>query len=155
MKSDRQNPSLWQVIWTDYPAFIASSIALVAWIIYLAWVPDWRGEGPVISPSVAPFYLILAVVATVVGMGVLAWRIMLLWRTFWKGTQVRGKISSVYLKRDRGRVEYTYIFDNQEFKSGAEVHRTKQTKALKQGDRVILMVDRANPKRAFIRDLYL
>jgi hypothetical protein len=88
-------------------------------------------------------------------MGVLAWRVGLLWRAFRNGTQVRGKILSVYLRRDRGRVEYTYIFDNQEFKSGAAVHRTKQTKALKQGDRVILMVDRANPKRAFIRDLYL
>jgi hypothetical protein len=52
-------------------------------------------------------------------------------------------------------VEYTYIYASQEFKSGVEIHRTKQTKALKTGDRVILMVDRSNPKRAFIRDLYL
>jgi hypothetical protein len=104
---------------------------------------------------VAPFYLTLAIVATMTGLGILAWRIGLLWRVFRCGTQVRGRISSVYLRRDRGRVEYTYIYASQEFKSGAEIHRTKQTKALKKGDRVILIVDRSNPKRAFIRDLYL
>jgi hypothetical protein len=155
MKDSRQNPSLFQIIWTDYPAFLACAVAIVAWIVYFAWIPDWRGRGPVIPPSVAPFYLTLAIVATVVGLGVLVWRIGLLWRAFRSGMQVRGKISSVYLRRDRGRVEYTYIYASQEFKSGVEIHRTKQTKALKTGDRVILMVDRSNPKRAFIRDLYL
>ena len=33
-------------------------------------------------------------------------------------------------------------------------HRTKQTLALKKGERVILLVDPSNPERAFIRDLY-
>jgi len=89
------------------------------------------------------------------GMGVLIWRVVLLRAIFSNGAQVRGRITSFSLRRDRGQVKYTFIFNHEEHLSGAGVHRNKQTMALKVGNPVILMVDRSNPKRAFIRDLYV
>jgi hypothetical protein len=148
-------PSLWRIIWTDYPAFYASLVPVVSWIVLLAWLPDWRGGGPVISPGARPFFIMLAALATLVGLGVLLWRIWLVFKLFSKGVQVRGKISSVEIRRDHGWVEFFYIFDHQEYTSRIEVHRNAQTKGLKAGDLVVLVVDRANPQRAFIRDLYL
>jgi Protein of unknown function (DUF3592) len=148
-------PALRRIIWTDYPAFYASLIPVVSWIVLLAWLPDWRGDGPIISPQARPFYLTLATLATAAGLGVLIWRVWLVHMLFRKGVQVRGKISSVSIRRDHGWVDFFYIFDHKEFTSRIEVHRNSQTKGLKVGDLVILVVDRSNPKRAFIRDLYI
>jgi len=150
-----RKPALRRIIWTDYPAFYASLVPVVSWIVLLAWLPDWRGDGPVISPEALPFFLTLAAIATVAGLGVLIWRVWLVYKLFRKGVQVRGKISSVEIRRDRGWVGFFYIFDHKEYTSRIEVHRNTQTKGLKAGDLVVLVVDRANPKRAFIRDLYL
>ena len=150
-----RKPALRRIIWTDYPAFYASLVPVVSWIVLLAWLPDWRGDGPVISSEARPFFLTLAAIATVAGLGVLIWRVWLVYKLFRKGVQVRGKISSVEIRRDRGWVGFFYIFDHKEYTSRIEVHRNTQTKGLKAGDLVVLVVDRANPKRAFIRDLYL
>ena len=150
-----RKPALRRIIWTDYPAFYASLVPVVSWIVLLAWLPDWRGDGPVISPEARPLFLTLAAIATVAGLGVLIWRVCLVHKLFCKGVQVRGKISSVEIRRDRGWVDFFYIFDHKEYTSRIEVHRNAQTKGLKAGDLVVLVVDRSNPKRAFIRDLYL
>jgi hypothetical protein len=147
--------SILRILWTDYPAFYASLVPLVAWIVYLAWTPDWRGNGPMITPGARPFFLIMAILATCGSLSVLVWRVRLLVKTFRYGAQVRGKISKVELKRDHGRVEYTYIFDHQEYFSGTDVHRNARTKVLRVGDQVMLVVDRQKPSRAFIRHLYL
>ncbi len=146
--------SLFRILWTDYPAFYAVLVPVVSCIVYLAWTPDWRGYGAVISPEARPFFNILAILAGAGGFFVLAWRLLFLYNTFRRGIQIKGKISKAALKRDHGRVEYTYIFEHKEYFSGAEVHRNAQTKRLKVGDHVILVVDRLNPLHAFIRDLY-
>jgi Protein of unknown function (DUF3592) len=150
-----RKPSLRRIIWTDYPASYASLVPVVSWIVLLAWLPDWRGDGPIISPIARPFFLALAAIATLAGLAVLVWRVWLVFKLFGKGLQVRGKISSVEIRRDHGWVEFCYIFDHKEYTSRTEVHRNAQTKGLKAGDLVVLVVDRANPQRAFIRDLYL
>ena len=100
-ESSPHNPSLRRIIWTDYPAFYASLVPVVAWIVLLAWLPDWRGDGPVISESARPFFLTLAAIATVVGLAVLVWRVWLVFKLFRQGAQVRGKISSVEIRRDQ------------------------------------------------------
>jgi hypothetical protein len=154
-ESSPRRPSIRRIIWTDYPAFYASLVPVVSWIVLLAWMPAWRDDGPIISESARPFFLSLAAIATIAGLAVLVWRLWLVFRVFGQGVQVRGKISSVELRRDHGWVEFFYIHEHQEYTSRIEVHRNAQTKGLKAGDRVILVVDRQNPKRAFIRDLYL
>jgi hypothetical protein len=150
-----RKPSLRRRSWTDYPAFYASQIPVVSWIVLLAWLPDWRGDGPIISLTARPYFLVLAALATIGGLIVLLWRIWLVFKLFGKGIQIRGKISSVEIRRDHGWVEICYIFDHKEYTSRTEVHRNAQTKSLKAGDLVVLVVNRSNPRQAFIRDLYL
>ncbi len=149
-------PSIRQILWTDYTAFFVALIPIVIWIVFLAWVPDWRRDNhPVISPQLRPFVLYFNLVLTVVTLVILFRRVRLLLKVFRDGAQVRGRITSFSMRRDRGQVEYIYIFDRDEYRSGVAVHRNKQTLALKVGDRVILMVDPDRPQRAFIRDLYV
>ncbi|MCC7129839.1 MAG: hypothetical protein B6D39_01715 [Anaerolineae bacterium UTCFX2] len=154
MDSPKRRLSLWRILWTDYPAFYAALVPVVAWIVYLAWTPDWRGAGPVIKAEAHPIFLTLAFIATGGGLAVLLIRLWILWKAFKTGVEVKGKISSVELKRDHGRVEYVYIFDHQEYFSSAEVHRNAETRLIKAGDHVTLIVDKTKPSRAFIRDLY-
>lgn len=155
MRENKDHISLKQLVWTDYPAFYAFLIPLVSWIIILAWAPDWRGDGPIIKPEARPIFLGLAFLATIISLGVLALRIRLFFRVFRDGKQVHGKILQVEIRRDHGRVEYTYIYNHKEYFSRAEVHRNAETKALKNGDQVLLLVDPNKPSRAFIRDLYV
>jgi hypothetical protein len=148
------SPSLRQILWTDYPAFINAVLLVMVWIIYLAWVPAWRADGPIIAPKYAPYYLGLSVLVSLVSLSILIYRVLLLRKVLQDGDQVHGRISFIEMKRDRGQVEFVFIYKGEECRTRCGIHRTKQTLALKKGDRVILMVDPANPKRAFIRDLY-
>lgn len=154
MSSNSPRLSLARIFWTDYPAFISLLVPIVSLIVILAWIPDWRGQGSVISAEARPCYLSFAVIASAGGLLALAGRLLLFYRIFRSGALVKGKISKVEIKRDRGRVEYAYIFDHQEYLSGAAIHRNAQTKKLKSGDHVSLLVDPSNPRRAFICDLY-
>ena len=154
MEGGNRRISLLRILWTDYPAFYSALVPAVAWVVYLAWTPDWRGAGPVITKQAHPIFLTLALIATAGGLSFLLIRLWTLFRVFRTGAEVKGKISSVEIKRDHGRVEYVYIFEHQEYFSGAEVHRNAETRALKVGDHVTLVVDRTKPRRAFIRDLY-
>ncbi len=146
--------SILKIMWTDYPAFYASLVPAAAWIIYFAWFPNWGSREAVISPSARPIYMTLILLATACGTTVLAGRVWLIMSVFHNGLQVRGKISQIELRRDHGRVHYAYIYEHKEYFSSAAIHRNAETKALRNGEHVMLIVDRSKPARAFIRDLY-
>lgn len=154
MKNKPKPPSISQIIWTDYTAFIFSLIPIVIWIIYLAWVPSWRKDGPILSPSLAPYFATAALFLSSAAIAVITYRFILLRKTLINGFEVRGRITSVNIRRDRGRVEYTYIYAQKKYRSSVSIHRTKKTLALRNGEKVILKVDGRNPKRAFISHIY-
>ena len=158
MKSKSLNlrgPSLSRIIWTDYIAFISVIFPAVIWIVCLAWIPDWRREGPIIPVWMAPYVLVFCLFVTLLGSLVLAWRVWLINAIFRKGSVVSGQITFVSLKRDRGRLDYTFNFEDETYESGVSIHRNAQTKELRSGAKIILLVDPKNPKRAFMRDLYI
>jgi len=150
-----RGPSITRIIWTDYIAFLATIFPIVIWIVHLAWVPDWRGEGPVIPPWMAPYILVLSLLVTLGGALTLAWRVWLIKTAFRNGSVASGRITAISLKRDRGRLEYTYSFEGKTYQSSVSIHRNAQTKELRAGEKIILLVDRKKPKRAFMRDLYI
>lgn len=153
---NKESPSIRQILWTDYTAFFTALIPIVAWIVFLAWAPDWRRDGqPILNPQLLPFALFVNLALTLAPLVILIRRIGLFFRVFRDGSQVRGRIAEISIQRDRGRVEYTYLFGKEEYRSSATIHRNKQTLALKKGDRVVLLVDPKNPEMALIRDLYV
>ncbi len=155
MEKPSPPPSLKRIIWTDYPSFYALVLSVVLWIVYAAWTPDWRGSGSMIRPDMAPFFLYANIGVTLVSLAIIIRRILILRRVFRDGAQVRGRISSVVMRRDKGRVEYAYFYEQKEYVTGVDIHRNRQTLALKAGERVTLLVDPIKPARAFIRDLYV
>ena len=142
MRSGQGKPSIIQIIWTDYFAFIATLLLVCIWVVVLIL---WK----------TLFYIKVGAIGTLIVMGLLTWRLYIFRKVFREGKSVLGRISSAYLIRDRGRVEYTYSYQGKFYRSGVSIHRNSRTKALKEGEGVLLVVDPRKPGRAFIRSLYL
>jgi hypothetical protein len=141
--------SLVRIVTIDYASLLAVLFPIILWGIYLILTVLQK-------VNVADFTL-PAIYAgiTIIAVGVLGWRIRVINSVFNDGLEISATISRVFFFRDRGRVEYVYTYQGQKYTSGNAVHKVKQTQALQVGEQVSVMIDRNNPKRAFIRDLYL
>jgi len=94
-------------------------------------------------------------IITIVSISVIGWRVQAINTVFSDGMEMTAAISNVSFFRDRGRVDYVYTYQGQKYVSGNAIHKVKQTLELRVGTQVVLMADRNNPRRAFIRDLYM
>jgi hypothetical protein len=99
--------------------------------------------------------LMIAVPLSLVAGGLLAWRIVRIYRLFSRGQLVRAQITRLDVAMDRGRVEFAYDFAGRRVRSWTRVHRSKQVEALAVNQEVELLVDTANPLNAIVRDLYV
>ena len=142
-----ERPSISRIVTTDYIAFVGFLVPIVS-AAMLAILVLLQSEN---TTDFAWIALIIAIAA----FGVLIWRIRLINTVFEDGIATPGTISGVDFYRDRGRVEYIYTYGGQKLSSGNAIHKTKQTKALQPGALVTVVVDRNNPKRAFVRQLYM
>lgn len=144
-----RQPSLLKIITIDYIAFLGWLFPVVMWGIYIALIVLGN-----IKANDFTLPIIFAVIS-VVALAILMWRIQVFNTVFSDGIETTATINNVSFFRDRGRVDYVYTYQGQKYVSGNAIHKVKQTLALKAGEQVVLMVDRNNPKRAFIRDLYV
>lgn len=144
-----RQPSLLKIITIDYIAFLGWLFPVVMWGIYIALIVLGN-----IKANDFTLPIIFAVIS-VVALAILMWRIQVFNTVFSDGIETTATINNVSFFRDRGRVDYVHTYQGQKYVSGNAIHKVKQTLALKAGEQVVLMVDRNNPKRAFIRDLYV
>lgn len=144
-----KHPSIIKIINTDYIAFIAFLFPVVIWIFYFVLMltnkinlTDWE---------LLSVYAVITFIAVIT----LVWRIHLFNTIFDDGIEALATISNVSFFRDRGRIEYIYLFQGQKYSSGIAVRKTKHTSAVNSGQPAVIMIDRNLPKRAIIRDLFL
>ncbi len=144
-----KQPSLIKILTIDYAAFLAVLFPIIMWGLYIVLVIL---EEVKLTDLVLPVTFALI---TVVSIGVIGWRVRTINTVFSDGMEATAAISNVSFFRDRGRVDYVYTYQGQKYVSGNAIHKVKQTLALRVGAQVVLMVDRNNPRQAFIRDLYM
>lgn len=118
------------------------------------WVHAWNWTSWCTYFRRCTFLLNLAIIAGIIGIPLLVWRIKLISRLFEKGDEVKGSITHIRFNRDRGKIKYEYIYQNQKYQAGNSVFKTGRTKYYQQGDEIVLLVDSENPKKAVIKDLY-
>lgn len=157
---NRSTPTIFRIIQSDYAALLAALFPVMCWGLYLALMvfgalPGRHGRGTITAAEGGPFFLGLAIVALVIGLPLLIWRIRFVQNVFARGVEVEGKIVDVSFYRDRGRVRYAYEYQGRTYERGNAVSGNKRTRALAPGAKVAVAVDPLRPKRAFIRDLYL
>lgn len=144
-----KQPSLLKIITIDYVAFLGWLFPAILWGMYI---------GLIILGNVKMNDIVLPIIfatITVIALAVLVWRVQIFNTVFSDGIETIATISNVSFFRDRGRVDYVYTYQGQKHASGNAIHKVKETIALNIGEQVVLVVDRNNPKRAFIRNLYM
>jgi hypothetical protein len=122
---------------------------VVGWAIYAAAFFE------LFRPERGDIFLWIALAFTGVGLPALIWRVTLIRSVFAGGEEVPGVITHVSFYRDRGRAEFAYQFREESLASHNPLHKTASARALVQGQQVTLVLDPQNPKRAFIRHLFV
>lgn len=146
---EKESPGIGRIVLVDYPALVSLLAPLVTAAVYVGNLAfDFM-------PDRTTFFFWLAIAAILAGLPALVWRITLIRSVFERGVESIGVITSVRFFKDRGRAEFTYRFQEQRCQSGNALNRTGRTRALQEDQRVRLIVDPQNPRRAFLRDLYL
>ena len=149
-----------KIIQVDYTALLAALFPIVIWglyiaISYLGFLPGLRGHDPIHDAQGAPTFFYMGIVALVICIPILIWRVRTIQGAFVNGVTVSGQITNIGFHRDRGRVQYSYTYEGQVYQAGNAIHKTKHTKALNSGDAITVIVDPTNPKTAYIQELYL
>ncbi len=157
--SQKFSPSIIRIIQSDVAAMVGiliptAVVILFVFVTVMGLFPEQSGyaiqqdpQGPVIF-----FYALIA--GIVIGIPLTAWRVSVIQKLFERSLETPGKISGLSFSRDRGRVEFTYVFEGKNYTSGSSIMKNKRTERLLPGSQVTLMVDPQKPKNAMIRDLY-
>ena len=143
--NDKQ-PSLWKIIWIDYWAFVSIMLCLIAAGMYVYET----------FLSKVPAQSITWVALGVFGLGLLglAWRYVSIVSLYNSGLEARATVSEVGFFRDRGYIKYIYPYENKKYASHMTVMKNRTTTRYQVGQEIEVMVDRENPKKSIIKDLF-
>jgi hypothetical protein len=153
-------PSHVQMLKNDYWSFLAIIFPPIFVIISLGILvfgfPEKDGkELSVVETRFANVIIVsVSLLIAIVSTTFLYRRLKSIRRIFAAGEFVVGIVNFIDFDKDRGRIEYAYIYNQQDFQGGSAVMKNLKTKDFQLGDEVILMVDPNKPKRALIQDLY-
>jgi hypothetical protein len=156
-----KKPSAFQILKNDALSFVAIILPVVMWGIYIAVTFfgvsfESKRSGTVVENSGNnPVFLIAPIVLTLLGAALLSWRLTAFNKMFETGERVVGKITDVSFSKDRGRIEFSYNYQRQKFKSGSSIMKNSKTASYRNGGDVVLIVDSANPNKVLIQDLYI
>jgi hypothetical protein len=144
--NERKRPSILRIIDSDYMA------ALALLLLFFFWLLFWMLSVLRLFDLQILRYLVIGLTAG--SLMLLAWRCWLIRRIFAEGVETLGEVRQVWLYRDRGRLVVTYVWEKRPVQINNIVPKNEYTKTLQEGQQVVLMVDRDQPERAFLRDLY-
>ena len=139
-------PSIIKILWNDYGAFLAMIICLVMPGLYL--YDTYFANKPISNMlwitsgvcSVALFFLI--------------YRVTTLISLYNNGLEAKAIINEIGFFRDRGIIKYNFPFNGQNYASHMRVMKNKKTTSYQVGMEIKVIVDRENPKRSLIKELF-
>ena len=144
--NDKQ-PSLLKIIWIYYWTFVSAVFCLVAagMYIYDAFL-DGKSTQSLTWVSLGIFLL---------GLLGVAYRYISIVSLYNSGLETRATVSEVGFFRDRGYIKYIYPYENKKYASYMTVMKNKTTTRYQIGAEIEVIVDRENPKKSIIKDLFV
>jgi len=142
-----KSPSLFRVISTDYPSFLSVLFPIV--------FGGFSAYFFIAGNDALQLFLLLAIGATVLGVPYLVQRYRNISSVFTDGIEVQGTVTKMFFFRGRGSVEYSYTVQGKKQTSSNAINKNSRTRSLKVGQTVTVVVDRSDPKLAFIKEIYL
>lgn len=145
--NERKRPSILRIIDSDYAAALALLMPFLFWLLF------WMLSVLRLVDLQIPRYLAIGLTAG--SLMLLAWRCWLIRRIFAEGVATPGEVRQVWFYHERGRLVVTFIWEKHPVQIHSMIPKNDYTKTLQEGQQVPLIVDRHQPKWAFLRDLYL
>lgn len=148
-------PSILRMIRMDTLAQLPV-LLLIIFLPSIAWVGASNAQVyPKIWGDLFPFAAILIVICV----PFLIWRILHIRALFSRAIEIKGRVKTIftgppYSKYGQKALVYTYEYDGQRFNRSYNVP-ARWFNRLKPGDELALIIDPADPKRVFIRDLFI
>jgi hypothetical protein len=139
-------PSLLKILQTDYYTFLSFLFLLILWIVY-ALFQIFDFESP-------PGAIYVAVALSTFSLAIMVWRYQIIQALFSNGTLVSATVTDLWFYRGRGRIDFAFNFRGHEYLSGNDVVPSINTRAMRVGDRINVLIDPENPLRAIIQVLY-
>jgi len=145
--NEGRRPTLLRIIDSDYTIALAILVPVIFWLLY------WTLAFLHLVDLKVPLYLVIGL--TTAGLLLAAWRCWLISRIFAGGVETRGDVQQIWFYRDRGRMMVTFTWEGQKIQKKSTIPKNDYTETLRKGQEVMLVIDRDQPDRAFLRDLYL
>jgi hypothetical protein len=160
MSINRTKPSIVRIVQSDFLALLGILVPVVALIMYVCvayfgYFPGFRGHDPIQGTEGAPLFFYLSIIGFIVGIPLAIWRIRSIQQMFSKSVEVVGQITNISFYKDRGRVEYSYTYQGQNYSGGTAIMKTGKTRQLRSGNQVVLLVNPDEPKSVLLRDLFV
>ncbi|MEA3309408.1 MAG: DUF3592 domain-containing protein [Chloroflexota bacterium] len=157
MTADKPKPSIYWTLQSDYWASLGMGVTTAIWLAYLFVTQFKLGQGydPLRGVAGSPFFFYLGIFSLVAGVVLFYWRLSVIWSLFKRGVEVTGTIEKIAFHRDRGRVRYTYTYQDKDYHAESAIFKTKRTQGLREGLELVLIVDPDKPQHALIRALYI
>jgi hypothetical protein len=165
MQEKRVIPGFGKIVSTDYLSMLSLLFPVVIIGLYIGLVvfgkiPDPRlirhgGQIHWIGMDQAHLFLYMAIVLVILGVPLFLWRYGKIRHTFMTGLETKGTVVSVTQFKDRGRIEAEFSHGGRTHRIGNPVHLTKQVRAIQKGQTVTIVHCVNDPKKAFIKDLFV
>lgn len=139
-------PSLFKILWIDYWAFVSAALCLIA-----------AGMGiynTYLSRNPTPGILWVALGVLALGLWGVALRYISIVSLYNSGLETKATVSEVGFFRDRGYIKYIYPYENRKYASRMTVMKNGMTTRYEIGNEIEVIVDRENPRKSLIKDLF-
>jgi hypothetical protein len=140
-------PSFIKIIWNDYNSFLALTAIIVA-----SGMLTFDQLSHKLGMGISLFYM--TAIVFLIGIPVIFWRVRLISSAFEFGWEAEADITNISFFRDRGKVTYVFTIQGERYQVSNAIMKTKFTRSLQRGQKVIVIAQRDNPRMAFIRDMY-
>jgi hypothetical protein len=156
LKPTTIRPTAFRIMRTDYLSSLAVILPLVGIVLYVltgVFGLHIIRHGEDITD--APLALGIALISMAIGVPLLFWRLKSIQSLFERAIEVPGSIVSANFHRGRGRIEFSYFLQGEEYRGGVAVQENYTVSRLLSRDEVIVVVDPSNPRKGFLRDLFV
>ena len=139
-------PSLLKILWNDYGAFLAMIFCLIAPGFYL--YDTYFADKPISN------MIWITIAIFTVALFFLIYRFTVLISLYNNGLEAKASITEIGFFRDRGIIKYNFQLNGQNYASQMRVMKNKKTTSYQVGMEIKVIVDRENPKRSLIKELF-
>lgn len=162
-KTNQKNPkkpSLTAIIANEpLVVMVGFILPIVMWGIYIAMnVFDFtftsKYSETEISADDSGWQIFLPIGFTILGLIVTIWRVTYINKFFENGIEITGDITELNFVKDRGNIEYSYLWNGKTFNGYNSIMKNSKTRSLQKGQKISLILNPQKPDQSLPLELY-